>query len=81
MNYQQINIYPNITIAKKIVKAEIIVLELRLFESVKLMIRLMDENDCIIDARVLTMDNETYKNWNNDDSYVIKWVKEQLSKS
>jgi hypothetical protein len=79
MDFKEVNIYPNITVSKKIVKAQIHVIEMKLFEYVRFMVRLLDENDQGVDSRILLMENEAYKNWSNDDSYVLNWVKNQLS--
>jgi hypothetical protein len=79
MDFQEVNVYPNITVSKKIVKAKIHVMEIKLFESVRFMVQLLDENDQVVDSRILLMENEAYKNWTNDDNYVLNWVKGQLT--
>ena len=80
MNFQEINVYPNIKVSKTIVKAQIQIIDIKLFENVRIMVRLLDENDIAVDSRILTMDKSNgYDNWQNDDNYVLKWVKEQLS--
>ena len=79
MNFQEINVYPNIKVSKTIVKAQIQIIDIKLFENVRIMVRLLDENDIAVDSRILTMDKSNgYDNWQNDDNYVLKWVKEQL---
>jgi hypothetical protein len=78
--YQEVNVYPNIKVYKTICKAQIKILEIKLFEHITIMVRLLDENDVIAETRILVMDKTNgYNNWGSDDQYVLKWVKEQLS--
>lgn len=80
MDFKEVNVYPNITVSKTIVKAKILIIEMKLFESVRFMVQLLDENDTIVDNRVLLMDKSNgYDEWLNDDTYVLNWVKKQLS--
>lgn len=80
MNFQEINVYPNIKVSKTIVKAQIQIIDIKLFENVRLMVRLLDENDIAVENRILTMDKSNgYDEWKNDDNFVLKWVKEQLN--
>jgi uncharacterized protein YkvS len=79
--YQEVNVYPNIKVYKTICKAQIKILEIKLFEGITIMVRLLDENDVIVESRILIMDKSNgYDQWANDDSYVLKWVSNQLNK-
>jgi hypothetical protein len=78
--YQDVIVYPNIKIYKTICKAQIKIIEIKLFQSITIMVRLLDENNVIVESRILVMDKTNgYTNWSTDDQYVLKWVKEQLS--
>jgi hypothetical protein len=78
--YQEVNVYPNIKVYKTICKAQIKIIEIKLFEHINIMVRLVDENGVIVESRVLKMDKSNgYDQWANDDSYVLKWVSTQLS--
>jgi hypothetical protein len=78
--YHEVNVYPNIKVYKTICKAQIKILEIKLFEQITVMVRLLDENGIIVESRVLTMDKSNgYDQWANDDNYVLKWVSTQLS--
>jgi hypothetical protein len=79
--YQEINVYPNIKVQKTICKAQIKILEIKLFEQITVMVRLVDENGIIVESRILIMDKTNgYDQWSNDDNYVLKWVSNQLNK-
>jgi hypothetical protein len=79
--YHEVNVYPNIKVYKTICKALIKILEIKLFEQITVMVRLLDENGIIVESRVLTMDKTNgYDQWANDDNYVLKWVSNQLNK-
>lgn len=80
MNIQEINVYPNIKVSKTICKAQITVLDFQLFKSISFMVRLMDENGVVIEARQLVMDKTNgYNEYGSDDNYVLNWVKGQLT--
>lgn len=80
MEVKDINIYPNITKTIKIVKMQISVMDMELFKSVSLRVVMFDENDIAVDVKVMTLDQSNgYNQWNNDDNFVIEWVKKQLA--
>jgi hypothetical protein len=77
--YKEVNVYPNIKVQKTICKAQIKIMEIELFESITIMVRLVDENGIIVESRILRMDKSNgYDQWANDDTYVLKWVSNQL---
>ena len=51
---------------------------IELFNNASFTIDTMDANGNLIGRQVLTMDNENYLLWNNDDSFVITWAAQQL---
>jgi hypothetical protein len=55
------------------------VLELKLFEYVKVVVQLYDCNGIPRDNRIYTIDpTNGYNDWNNDDAFIINWVKDRL---
>jgi hypothetical protein len=73
------NIYPNITITKKIVRGVLRVSEYIPFIKANIMVVLFDENDKVIDNRCYVLDGEDFLNWGNDDKYLVNWVKTKLN--
>jgi hypothetical protein len=79
MNYQEINVYPNFKKITNIVKLQIQVMDIVLFESVTLRVTFFSEDDVPVENKVMKMDKTNgYDDWKNDDSYVAEWVKQQL---
>jgi hypothetical protein len=62
----------------KIVKFKFNILEVKLFESVRIAVYLYNENDLLIEARQYLIEGEEYKAWSNDDQYIIKMLKEKI---
>ena len=73
------NVYPNITITKKIVRGVLRVSEYIPFIKANIMVVLFDENDKVIDNRCYVLDGEDFLNWGNDDKYLVNWVKTKLN--
>jgi len=78
MNNFEFNVYPNITVTKKIVKAEVSIVELKLFESARIAVMLYDENDRVQKVHQLMLNKENgYDNWIND-TWLVNWIKSQI---
>jgi uncharacterized protein YkvS len=78
--YKEINVYPTIKVQKTICKALIKIMEIELFEGITIMVRLLDQNNLIVESRILKMDKSNgYNDYGTDDTYVLNWVKNQLS--
>ena len=76
------NVYPNITITKKIVKTTIRVCEYVPFTKAVLSVLLLDENDIGLENKIFVMDvTNGFLEWGSDDKYLVNWVKEKLSNS
>ena len=73
------NVYPNITITKKIVRGVLRVSEYIPFIKATIMVVLFDENDKVIDNRCYVLDGEDFLNWGNDDKYLVNWIKNKLN--
>ena len=59
---------------KIIHKIEIQILNLILFQSVSIAVSLYDENDFIIDNKMINITESDYLNWGNNDEWLIEYV-------
>jgi hypothetical protein len=53
-------------------------IELVLFNSARIFVRLLDENGNMMDLKFITMEGEDYANWGSDDNYIINFVATKL---
>ena len=67
-----------ITTTKIINKFTIENITVNLFNSVKINVVLFDDTFKPVDYKILTMENEEYKLWGDDDNYIINWITEKL---
>jgi hypothetical protein len=75
----EFNIYPNLKKTITLVKAEIKILELKLFESVRVMVYLKDEQGSVIDTRGFLIDKSNgYDQWTQDDKTLIDIIKKLI---
>jgi hypothetical protein len=75
----EFNVFPNLKKTITLVKAEIKILELKLFESVRVMVYLKDENDSVMDTRGFLIDKSNgYDQWSNDDKTLIDIIKKLI---
>ena len=55
------------------------ILELKLFEYVKVVVHLYDCDGTPRDNRFYTIDaSNGYNDWNSDDAFIVNWVKDRL---
>ena len=78
-NSSEFNVYPNITISQKIVRARFTVMDYIPFTSARLMCVLYDEHDKAIDDRAYMLEGEDFLNWGSDDKYLVNWIKTKLT--
>jgi hypothetical protein len=71
-------VYPNIKRIVNICKFKYTILEIKLFESIRIAVYLFNENDLLIEARQYLIQGEEYNAWQNDDNYIIKLLKEKI---
>jgi hypothetical protein len=77
MNPIEFNIYPNLKKSITLVKAEIKILKLKLFESVRIMVYLKDKNVSVMDTRYFLIDKtNSYNDWTNDEKALIESLKD-----
>ena len=48
--------------------------DLNLFENASFIVDTFDSNGNLLERQILTMTNQQYLDWNNNDSYVVQWV-------
>lgn len=79
MNHIESDIDTPIQLAPRVVsKIKIQVIDVKLFESVTILVNLLDSNGQLLDNRCFTISGDEYSNWGNDDSYIINLVKSKL---
>jgi len=59
---------------KTIIKVEISVIKLVLFQSVDILVQYFDENDNIVENEYLTISGQDYSSWSSDDNYILEYV-------
>ena len=72
------NIYPNIKKIINIVKFRYHILEIKLFESVRIAIYLYNENEMLVDAKQYIIEGAEYNSWSNDDKYILNLIKQKI---
>jgi hypothetical protein len=72
------NIYPNIKKTFNIVKFKYHIIEIKLFEFVRIAVYLYNENDMLIDAKGYIIEGEEYNAWSNDDKYILNLIKQKI---
>lgn len=73
-----INVYPNIKRIVTICKFKYIILEIKLFESIRIAVYLYNENDLLIESRQYLIQGQEYADWSNDDKYLINLIKQKI---
>jgi len=70
--------YPPIIKSVKLNTFRITDVKIKLFESASLTVLLFDQDNNLCDSRFYELDIESYLEWNADDSWLVKWVKNKL---
>ena len=78
MNQEEFPIYPNIQRILKIVKFTYQILEIKLFESVRIAVYLYSDQDVMIEARQYIIEAEEYANWGTEDKYLVNLLKQKI---
>ena len=74
-------IYPNIKRTINICKFKYNILEIKLFESVRIAVYLFNENDLLIETRQYLIEGDEYNGWSNDDKYIINLIKQKIQQN
>jgi hypothetical protein len=78
MNSDFINVYPNIKRIVNICKFKYLILEIKLFESIRIAVYLYNENDLLIESRQYLIQGAEYEAWADDDKYLINLIKQKI---
>ena len=81
MNEEYHNVYPNLKITFNIVKFKYNILEIKLFESVRVAVYLFNENDLLIESKQYLIEGNEYNAWSNDDKYIINLIKQKIQQN
>lgn len=75
----QVNVQPKDVITTRTINSiEIIETIVQLNTSAKVVVKLLDENQNLINIEVLSISETEYTDWGNDDQYIIDWSLTQL---
>ena len=66
-------------ITHQITKVTMRIVELKLFTSVTVSVYMYTSDKSYVDRHMIVMDGDDYKNWNNDDEYLINFVFTKLN--
>ena len=79
LNNLNVNIVPQDIVTTKTVSfVELIDIRIKLYENVQLNVLLKNSSGNLVDVKHLTLTGDDYKNWGNDDNYIISKVLEKL---
>lgn len=78
MNQEEYPIYPNIKKTFNICKFKYAVLEIKLFEFVRIAVYLYSDSDLMIEAKQYVIQGAEYNAWSNDDKYIINLIKQKI---
>jgi hypothetical protein len=67
-----------LTKTEEITNIKINIMSLELFKSVTIVVSLLNNNDNIIDNKIIKLEGNDYLNWNNDDNYIKNIVISKL---
>lgn len=67
-----------ITEVKTITNFKLSTQDLQLFTCVTFRVELLNSGGGLVDLKYVVVDGDDYKNWNNDDNYIINKVAEKL---
>ena len=73
-----IPLYPNIKRYTTICKFTYTILELKLFQSVRIAVYLYNEHDVLVDSTQFLIENEEYSNWGSNDQYIVNLIKQKI---
>ena len=78
MIQEEFPLYPPIKKTINICKFTYSILELKLFESVRVLVYLIDDTDIIRESRHYEINGNEYKAWSTDDQYIVNLIKVKL---
>jgi hypothetical protein len=72
------NFYPPLKKQITISNFKVKVIEMQLFEFVRIAVVLIDNEGNIIEQKFYRLEDEDYQNWSNDDTFIVNYVRKQL---
>jgi hypothetical protein len=81
MNQEEYPVYPPIKKTLTICKFTYNILEIKLFESVRIAVYLYNENNMLIDAKQYIIEGQEYNTWSNDDKYILNLIKQKIQEN
>jgi len=78
MDPTEFPVYPNIKKTVTICKARIQIMEIKIFESVRVAVYLLDDRDSIVDSTQYLIESSEYDAWSNDDKYLVNLVRQKI---
>jgi hypothetical protein len=72
--------YPPIFKSVKLNQYKIVDVKIKLFENASFTVLLYDTDSNLCESRFYTLTNEEYLEWFNDDTWLVRWVKNKLQK-
>lgn len=78
MNPDEISVYPNVRKLVTICKARIQILEIKIFESVRVAVYLINDKDAVVDATQYLIEGEEYAAWGNSDKYLTDLIRKKI---
>lgn len=75
---EEFQVYPPIKKILTMTKFTYNIIEIKLFEYVRIIVYLYNDNSLMIDTRQYVIDGEQYKAWSTDDTYILKIIKKKL---
>jgi hypothetical protein len=71
-------VYPPIKKTLNMCKFTYKIIEIKLFEYVRIIVYLYGDNDLMLESRHYVVDGDSYKKWSSDDQYIITLIKQKI---
>lgn len=78
MSKELLPIYPNLNKIIKIVSFRYEILEIKLFEFIRVAVYLYDTNAQMVHATQIIIEGDEYKLWSDDDKYILTLLKDKI---
>ena len=78
MDPTEFPVYPNIKKTVTICKARITIMEIKIFESVRVAVYLLDDRDSVVDSTQYLIEGTEYDAWSNDDKYLVNLIRQKV---
>jgi len=75
---EEFPVYPPIKKTISISKFKYTILEVKLFESIRVAVYLFNDNNLMVEARQYLIEGSEYKVWSQDDQYILTLIKQKI---